>query len=71
MNQYIEIWYTYKGNDAFFPPIAIVELEAESGKLIIEDLAIKALEKIKEKYPEKTIIMLDYHYLGHTVEIIK
>ena len=50
--------------------MAIVELEAESGGLI-EDLAIKALDKIKEKYPDKTIMMIDYHYLGSTVEIIK
>ena len=71
MKQYMEIWYTYKGNNSFFPPIAIVELEAESGKLIKEDLAVKALDKIKEKYPDKTIDMIDYHYLGNTVEIIK
>ena len=70
MKQYMEIGYTYKGNDSFFPPTAIVELEAESGGLI-KDLAIKALDKIKEKYPDKTIMMIDYRYLGNTVEIIK
>ena len=70
MKQYMEIGYTYKGNDSFFPPMAIVELEAESGGLI-KDLAIKALDKIKEKYPDKTIMMIDYRYLGNTVEIIK
>lgn len=70
MKQYMEIWYTYKGNDSFFPSMAIVELEAESGELI-KDLANKALDKIKEKYPDKTIMMIDYKYFGNTVEIIK
>ena len=66
----MEIWYTYKGNDSFFPPIAIVEVETKSCELI-KYLADKALDKIKEKYPDKTIDMIDYHYLGDTVEMIK
>lgn len=70
MKQYMEICYTHEGNDSFFPLIAIVEVETKSCELI-KYLADKALDKIKEKYPEKTIDMIDYHYLGNTVEIIK
>ena len=70
MKQYMEICYTYEGNDSFFPLIAIVEVETKSCELI-KYLADKALDKIKEKYPEKTIYMIDYKYIGNTIEIIK
>lgn len=70
MKHYMEICYTYEDNDSFSPPIAIVEVETKSCELI-KYLADKALDKIKEKYPDKTIYMIDYRYLGNTVEIIK
>ena len=46
-------------------------------KLWVDDMrpapegADKALNKIQEKYPDRHIYMIDYKYLGHTVEIIR
>lgn len=66
---YIEICYTYKNHSSFLPPIAIVEVEAEDGELI-KNLANKAMDKLKEKYPNETLYMVDNRYLGHNLEII-
>lgn len=66
---YIEICYTYENNSSFLPPIAIVEVEAEDGELI-KNLINKAMDRIKEKYPDKTLYMIDGHYLGDSLEII-
>ena len=73
MKCYMEICYTYEERDrnkSFLPPVAIVEVEVVDGELI-KHLADKALNKIQEKYPENHIYMIDYKYLGHTVEIIR
>ena len=66
---YIEICYTYENHSSFLPPIAIVEVEAEDGELI-KNLINKAMDRIKEKYPDKTLYMIDGHYLGDSLEII-
>lgn len=66
---YIEICYTYENNSSFLPPIAIIEVEAEDGELI-KNLINKAMDRIKEKYPDKTLYMIDGHYLGDSLEII-
>ena len=66
---YIEICYTYENHSSFLPPIAIVEVEAKDGELI-KNLINKAMDKIKEKYPDKTLYMIDGRYLGNTLEII-
>ena len=66
---YIEICYTYENNSSLLPPIAIVEVEAEDGELI-KNLINKAMDRIKEKYPDKTLYMIDGHYLGDSLEII-
>lgn len=66
---YIEICYTYENNSSFLPPIAIVEVEAKDGELI-KNLINKAMDRIKEKYPDKTLYMIDGHYLGDSLEII-
>lgn len=66
---YIEICYTYENHSSFLPPIAIVEVEAEDGELI-KNLFNKAMDRIKEKYPDKTLYMIDGHYLGDSLEII-
>ena len=66
---YIEICYTYENHSSFLPPIAIVEVEAEDGE-IIKNLFNKAMDRIKEKYPDKTLYMIDGRYLGNTLEII-
>lgn len=66
---YIEICYTYENHSSFFPPIAIVEVEVEDGELI-KNLINKAMDRIKEKYPDKTLYMIDGSYLGNTLEII-
>mgnify|MGYP006383952169 FL=1 len=66
---YIEICYTYENHSSFLPPIAIVEVEAEDGELI-KNLINKAMDRIKEKYPDKTLYMVDGHYLGDSLEII-
>lgn len=66
---YIEICYTYENNSSFLPPIAIVEVEAEDGELI-KNLINKAMDRIKEKYPDKTFYMIDGRYLGDSLEII-
>lgn len=69
----MEICYTYEERDrnkSFLPSVAIVEVEVVDGELI-KHLADKALKKIQEKYPENHIYMIDYKYLGHTVEIIR
>lgn len=66
---YIEICYTYENHSSFLPPIAIVEVEAKDGELI-KNLINKAMDRIKEKYPDKTIYMIDGRYLGNTLEII-
>ena len=66
---YIEICYTYENHGSFLPPIAIVEVEAEDGELI-KNLINKAMDRIKEKYPDKTLYMIDGRYLGNTLEII-
>lgn len=68
---YIQICYTYenRGNSPFLPPIAIVEVEAKDGELI-KNLVNKAMDKLKEKHPDKTLYMIDSSYLGHTLEII-
>ena len=67
---YMEICYTYENRcGSFLPPIAIVEVEAEDGELI-KNLANKAMEKLKEKYPDKTLYMVDSRYLGHNLEVI-
>ena len=73
MKCYMEICYTYEKRDrnkSFLPLVAIVEVEVVDGELI-KHLADKALNKIQEKYPENRIYMIDYRYLGHTVEIIR
>ena len=66
---YIEICYTYENNSSFLPPITIVEVEAKYGELI-KNLINKAMGRIKEKYPDKTLYMIDGRYLGNTLEII-
>ena len=66
---YIEICYTYENHSSFLPPVAIVEVEAKDGELI-KNLINKAMDRIKEKYPDKTIYMIDGRYLGNTLEII-
>lgn len=66
---YIEICYTYENHSSFLPPIAIVEVEAEDGELI-KSLFNKAMDRLKEKYPDKTLYMIDGHYLGDSLEII-
>lgn len=66
---YIEICYTYENHSSFLPPIAIVEVEAEDGELI-KNLFNKAMDRLKEKYPDKTLYMVDGHYLGGSLEII-
>ena len=68
---YIEICYTYenRGNNSFSPPVAIVEVEAEDGEFI-KNLINKAMDRIKEKYPDKTLYMIDGRYLGDSLEII-
>lgn len=66
---YIEICYTYENHSSFLPPIAIVEVEAEDGELI-KNLFNKAMDRLKEKYPDKTPYMIDGHYLGDSLEII-
>ena len=66
---YIEICYTYENNSSFLPPIAIVEVEPEDGELI-KNLINKAMDRLKEKYPDKTLYMIDGHYLGDSLEII-
>ena len=66
---YIEICYTYENHSSFLPPIAIVEVEAEDGEPI-KNLINKAMDRIKEKYPDKTLYMIDGHYLGDSLEII-
>lgn len=73
MKCYMEICYTYEernSNESFLPPVAIVEVEAVDGELN-KHLADRALKKIQEKYPEKHIYMIDYRYLGNTIEIVK
>ena len=73
MKCYMEICYTYEKRDrdkSFLPPVAIVEVEVVDGELI-KHLADKAINKIQEKYPENHIYMIDYKYLGDTVEIIR
>lgn len=66
---YIEICYTYENHSSFLPPIAIVEVEAEDGELI-KNLFNKAMDRLKEKYPDKTLYMIDGNYLGGSLEII-
>lgn len=66
---YMEICYTYENHSSFLPPIAIVEVEAEDGELI-KNLFNKAMDRLKEKYPDKTLYMIDGHYLGGSLEII-
>ena len=66
---YIEICYTYENHSSFLPPITIVEVEAEDGELI-KNLFNKAMDRLKEKYPDKTLYMIDGHYLGGSLEII-
>ena len=66
---YIEICYTYENHSSFLPPIAIVEVEAEDGELI-KNLFNKAMDRLKEKYPDKTLYMIDGHYLGDYLEIL-
>lgn len=66
---YIEICYTYENHSSFLHPIAIVEVEAEDGELI-KNLFNKAMDRLKEKYPDKTLYMIDGHYLGDSLEII-
>ena len=66
---YVEICYTYENHSSFLPPIAIVEVEAKDGELI-KNLINKAMDRIKEKYPDKTLYMVDGRYLGNTLEII-
>ena len=66
---YVEICYTYENHSSFLPPIAIVEVEAEDGELI-KNLFNKAMDRLKEKYPDKTLYMIDGHYLGDSLEII-
>ena len=65
----MEICYTYDNHSSFLPPIAIVEVEAEDGELI-KNLFNKAMDRLKEKYPDKTLYMIDGHYLGGSLEII-
>ena len=66
---YVEICYTYENHSSFLPPIAIVEVEAKDGELI-KNLINKAMDRLKEKYPDKTLYMIDGRYLGNTLEII-
>lgn len=66
---YIEICYTYENHSSFLPPVAIVEVEAEDGELI-KNLLNKAMDRLKEKYPDKTLYMIDGHYLGGSLEIV-
>ena len=66
---YMEICYTYENHSYFLPPSAIVEVEAEDGELI-KNLFNKAMDRLKEKYPDKTLYMIDGHYLGGSLEII-
>ena len=66
---YVEICYTYENNSPLRPPIAIVEVEAEDGELI-KNLFNKAMDRLKEKYPDKTLYMIDGRYLGDSLEII-
>ena len=66
---YIEICYTYENHSSFLPPIAIVEVEAKDGELI-KNLINKAMDRLKEKYPDKTLYMIDGRYLGDSLEII-
>lgn len=66
---YMEICYTDKNHSSFFPPLAIVEVETKDGELI-KNLANKAMDRLREKYPNETLYMIDSRYLGHTLEII-
>lgn len=66
---YMEICYTYEKCSSFFPPIAIIEVEAEDEELI-KSLADKAMNKLKEKYPDKTLYLIRSTYLGNILEFI-
>lgn len=66
---YIEICYTYENHSSFLPPVAIVEVEAKDRELI-KNLINKAMDRLKEKYPDKTLYMIDGRYLGDSLEII-
>lgn len=66
---YIEICYTYEKCSSFLPPVAIVEVKAKDGELI-KSLADKAMNKLKEKYPDKNLYLINSKYLGDTLEII-
>lgn len=67
---YIEICYAYenRGNHPS-PPLAIVEVEAKEGEPL-KNLVDKAMDRLEEKYPDKTLYMLDSCYLGDYLEIL-
>lgn len=68
---YIEICYTYEDRSSFLPPIAVAIVEVESKDVeSIDNLVNKAIDKLKEKYPDKMFFIFDSRYLGHTLEII-
>lgn len=67
---YVEICYTYENRcGSFLPPVAIIAVEAKDGELI-KNLINKAMDKLREKYSNKTLYMIDSKYLGHSLEII-
>lgn len=68
---YIEIWYTYenRGNNLVSPSLAIVEVEIK-GRESVKNLADKAMDRLKEKYPDKALYMVDCLYLGDYFEVI-
>ena len=72
MKCYITIDYYVEEDKNVIPPIAIVEIDTNiiHGELITK-LVDKALNKLKDKHPGKTIHMTGYEYLGHQLEIIK
>lgn len=66
---YIEICYTHENYSSFPLPIAIVEVTARDEELI-DNLVNKAMNRLREKYPDETLFMIDSRYLGHNLEII-
>lgn len=68
---YMEIWYTYENreNNSVSPLLAIVEVEIK-GRESVKNLTDRAMDRLKEKYPDKTLHMIDDLYLGDYFEVI-
>lgn len=67
---YVEICYTYENRrGSFFPPVAIIEVDGKDGELI-KNLIDRAMDKLREKYSNKTLYMVNSKYLGNSLEII-